>query len=39
MRENREALRTARGDGAVGRGGKPEGAIHRRTAAGSLTAP
>lgn len=30
---------TARGDGAVGRGGKSEDAIHRCTAAGSLTAP
>ena len=30
---------TAHGDGAVGRGGKSEDAIHRCTAAGSLTAP
>jgi hypothetical protein len=30
---------TAPGDGAVGRGGKSEDAIHRCTAAGSLTAP
>ena len=29
----------ARGDGAVGRGGKSEDAIRRCTAAGSLTAP
>ena len=27
------------GDGAAGRGGKPEGVIHRCTVAGSLTAP
>ena len=30
---------TAHGDGAGGRGGKSEDAIHRRTAAGSLTVP
>jgi hypothetical protein len=39
MRENREALWPARGGGAAGRGGKPEGVIRRCTAAGSLTAP